>query len=177
MGEIESIFKDRIMTAMSRQRTCGILAAAVSCGMAVAAGWAFPAISATTERIVTDRHSGFAISGFDPVAYFTEAVPRQGRREHEYAHESVTWRFRNEGNLAAFAANPKVYMPQLGGYDAVSAARGVAAPGHPALFLIHERRLYLFYSPESRDEFAADPDGMSARALDRWPDILKTLTP
>ena len=36
--------------------------------------------AATTERIVTDRHTGLAISGFDPVAYFTDAVPRKGRR-------------------------------------------------------------------------------------------------
>ncbi len=36
--------------------------------------------AATTERIVADRHTGLAISGFDPVAYFTDAVPRMGRR-------------------------------------------------------------------------------------------------
>ena len=29
----------------------------------------------------------------------------------------VTWRFVNEGNRAAFNADPEVYMPQFGGYD------------------------------------------------------------
>ena len=29
------------------------------------------------------------------------------------------WRFRNEGNRAAFAADPEVYMPRFGGYDPV----------------------------------------------------------
>ena len=164
------------MTALSRQRTSRFIAAAILCGLAAGDG-VIPALSATTERVVVDRHSGLALSGFDPVAYFTDASPVQGRREYEYTLRAVTWRFRNEGNRAAFVANPDVYTPQLGGYDAVSAARGVAAPGHPALFLIHERRLYLFYTPETRDEFAADPQGVWTRALGRWPEVLKTLVP
>ena len=31
--------------------------------------------AATTERVVVDRHTGLAISGYDPVTYFTDAKP------------------------------------------------------------------------------------------------------
>jgi hypothetical protein len=34
-----------------------------------------PATAATTERLVVDRHTGVALYGFDPVAYFTDAEP------------------------------------------------------------------------------------------------------
>ncbi|NWG23883.1 MAG: hypothetical protein HXY30_05600 [Pseudorhodoplanes sp.] len=138
---------------------------------------AAPAFAATTERIVADRHSGIAIGGFDPVAYFVDAGPLQGRPDHEYALGGVTWRFRNEGNRAAFAANPEIYAPQFGGYDPAGIARGVAVPGHPELFLIKGRRLYLFYTEESRAAFAENPETVRLAAEEKWPDVLKTLAP
>ena len=73
--------------------------------------------AATTERIVLDRRTGLAIHGYDPVAYFTDAVALAGRAELELSYGGVVWRFRNAGNRAAFAERPDVYMPQFGGYD------------------------------------------------------------
>src|SRR4051812_17877887 len=73
-----------------------------------------------SEAIVVDRHSGLAISGFDPVAYFTEGRAEQGNPEYEAVVARATWRFRNEGSRAAFVAHPDVYMPQFGGYDPVA---------------------------------------------------------
>src|SRR5690349_10284155 len=130
---------DRIMAARSRQQRCGarVTVWAAVCGAIVAAALAVQVRAATTERVVTDRYTGIAINGFDPVAYFTDKAPRLGLSDHEMALSGVTWRFRNEGNMAAFAADPDVYAPQFGGYDPVGVARGVAAAGHPEVFLIH----------------------------------------
>jgi hypothetical protein len=136
-----------------------------------------PVRAATTERIVVDRHTGLAISGFDPVAYFTDAVPRMGVEDYELASSGVTWRFRNEGNMAAFAADPDVYSPQFGGYDPVGVARGVAAAGHPQLWLVHAKKLYLFQSAETRERFSADPDAVRALADEKWPDVERDLVP
>ena len=36
---------------------------------------------ATTERVVSDRFSGLALNGIDPVAYFTDAAPLYGRAD------------------------------------------------------------------------------------------------
>jgi hypothetical protein len=153
-------------------------AAFFGCFLALAA--MFPAQgvdAATTERIVVDRHTGLAISGFDPVAYFTDAVPRRGVAEYELPSAGVTWRFRNEGNMAAFEADPEIYSPQFGGYDPVGVARGVAAAGHPQLWLIHAKRLYLFQSAETRERFSTDPDAVRALAVERWPDVERDLVP
>jgi hypothetical protein len=119
------------MTATRRQRKLRIcrpraglaLAAVVAAGL----GLAGPIGAATTERVVIDRFSGLAISGFDPVAYFTDAKPLQGKGEFEQVVAGAVWRFLNAGNSAAFKADPHVYMPRFGGYDPVGVARGVAS--------------------------------------------------
>ena len=54
-----------------------------------------------SSRVVVDWHTGLAIHGFDPVAYFTDAKAVSGRPELERTVDGLTWRFRNEGNHAA----------------------------------------------------------------------------
>jgi hypothetical protein len=171
------------MTAPRRQQRLDLSARASRAvrtaffGGLVALAAAFAAQAATTERIVTDRNTGLAIAGFDPVAYFTDAVPRQGIADYELGASGVTWRFRNEGNRAAFAADPDIYAPQFGGYDPLGVARGVATPGHPQLWLVHEKRLYLFQSAETRARFVADPEAVRAVAEEKWPDVERDLVP
>src|SRR5262249_4702505 len=146
--------------------------------LGVAAGFGRgPATAATTERLVVDRHTGLALYGFDPVAYFTDAEPLVGRPEFELSFAGAVWRFRNEGNRAAFRDHPAVYMPAFGGYDVLAVGRGAAVPANPRYWRVTDRRLYLFESPAARDAFAADPGTALAIAHARWPEVLKTLVP
>jgi len=136
-----------------------------------------PAGAATTERLVADRHTGLALYGYDPVAYFTDAEALMGRPEFELSFAGAVWRFRNEGNRAAFQDRPDVYMPAFGGYDVLAVGRGAAVPARPQYWLVIDQRLYLFESPSARDAFAADPGKALAAAQARWPELLKTLVP
>ena len=156
-----------------RARAGLVLAVAV----AAALGLARPMDAATSEQVVVDRHSGLAISGFDPVAYFTDAQALPGKGEFEQVLAGVAWRFRSEGNSAAFKADPDVYMPRFGGYDPVDIARGVAVPGNPRLWVISGERLYLFYSTETKEEFAADRDRVITAADRTWPSVSHALVP
>jgi hypothetical protein len=142
---------------------------------AAAAGIALAAQAATTERLVTDRFTGLAIGGFDPVAYFTDSGALAGREDFEAARGGAVWRFRNEGNRAVFLAHPEVYSPQFGGYDPVDVGRGVALAGNPKFWLIFGQRLFLFGRPESRDAFAAEPLRFARAARQRWPGLRETL--
>ena len=127
---------------------------------------------------MADHHTGLAIGGFDPVAYFVDAKPMLGRAELELRFAGAIWRFRNEGNRAAFAADPEVYMPRFGGYDPVAVARGASAPGHPELWLIDRQRLYLFYSAgRPRRPSSDDRERAIDAAERRWPEVLRTLVP
>lgn len=135
----------------------------------------FAASASTTERIVVGRYSGLAIGGFDPVAYFTDAMPVLGVADFEVREGGAVWRFRNEGNRASFIAHPEIYGPQFGGYDPVDVGRGVTYPGNPRFWVVTGQRLYLFGREESRDAFAAAPERFLKEAAARWPALERDL--
>ena len=166
------------MTAPRQERKGWRLRGAVIALLTVAAAQGsagFSAHAGTTERVVADRHTGLAIEGFDPVAYFTDAHPVAGQTGFEAAESGAVWRFSNEGNRVAFLAYPDIYGPQFGGYDPVDIARGVTFAGNPRLWAICGQRLYLFGHQESRDAFTAAPDRFLDEASQRWPNLQETL--
>jgi hypothetical protein len=167
------------MSAPRRQRK---LCSTLSRRGFLAAAAIFPAAlpaarAATTEQIVTDRHNGVAINGFDPVAYFLDGTATLGKDAFEHTFAGVVWRFQNEGNRSVFTADPETYIPRFGGYDPVGVARGVAVPGDPRLWLTSDERLYLFYSPQARDAFVGDARRVLTTADRKWPSVQLTLSP
>jgi YHS domain-containing protein len=131
----------------------------------------------TTERIVTDWHTGLAIGGYDPVAFYTDRHPILGAAEMELAYGGAVWRFANIGNRGAFAAHPEVYMPKFGGYDPIGVAHGVAVPGNPEIWTIVGESLFLFHDQSRLQTFSADPERFTGAAERKWPDVLQTLSP
>jgi hypothetical protein len=127
-----------------------------------------------TERIVMDRYSGFAIAGYDPVAYFAAGTPVAGLPQFEAIWKGAAWRFANEGNRAVFMASPETYAPNFGGYDGEAMARGVATAGNPKIFAITGNRLFLFRDTASRSAFLASGE-LPAKAQSAWPLVEKTL--
>jgi hypothetical protein len=127
-----------------------------------------------TERVVTDRFTGLAIRGYDPVAYFTDSAPVLGDEGFEASENGAIWRFRNDRDRAIFKANPEIYGPQFGGYDPVDLARGKIVAGRPLIWLVLGQRLYLFSRPENRDRFVADPTRL-AEAMKNWPGLSDTM--
>jgi YHS domain-containing protein len=132
---------------------------------------------AITERVVADWHSGLAIGGYDPVAFFTDGKPVEGSAAFELRYGGVIWRFCNSGNRAAFVADPEIYVPQFGGYDPIGVIRGTGVAGKPNVWLIIGQRLYLFYDQARLDRFAAEPDRLQDEAERAWPEVLRTLSP
>jgi YHS domain-containing protein len=172
------------MTAARRKRKqirgwysayCAGVTVVLAAGLAVIAPQS-RAIAAT-ERIVVDWHTGLAINGYDPVAFFTDGKPLPGSPEFELRYGGAVWRFCNPGNRDAFIERPDVYMPRYGGYDPLGIARGVAVAGNPNIWLIAGERLFLFYDRMRLEKFAADPDRAVGVADRKWPDLKRTLTP
>ena len=146
-------------------------------GLALGGGIFAPSTcqAAPDERTVVNVNTGLAISGFDPVAYFTEGGPKLGRPDVELSQGGTVWRFRNEGNRAAFAGHPDVYTPRFGGYDPVAIARGTSVPGHPLVWAVVGERLYLFYSEPARAAFVADPGRVIQAAERKWPGVARAI--
>jgi hypothetical protein len=149
-------------------------------GFAVAlALWAAtaPALASLTQRVVVDWHSGLAIDGYDPVAFFTNGKSELGSGNFEFRYAGAVWRFTNSGNRAAFTERPDVYMPKYGGYDPVGVARGIAVPGNPQLWAIVNEQLFLFYDGGQREKFLSNPARYLATSERRWSDVMDTLDP
>jgi hypothetical protein len=123
------------------RKLCEAAVVALALSAVLAGALAPPSRAATTELVISDRLTGVALYGFDPVAYFIDQKAREGSSAFELTHAGLVWRFRNEGNRAAFAERPGDYMPRFGGYDPLGVARGVAASGYPSLFVVHDNRL------------------------------------
>ena len=132
-------------------------------------------VRTAAAAVTVNPATGLAISGFDPVAYFIETKAELGRPEYELTADGVIWRFRNEGNRAAFEADPEVYRPAFGGYDPVAIGRERAVPGHPLIWRMVDGRLYLFYSEQNRAAFLADPARVLAAAERKWPAVEQSI--
>ena len=132
--------------------------------------------AATDNQLAVNSNTGLAISGFDPVAYFTEGKAIFGQAEIELNLDGVVWRFSNEGNRGAFAGHPEVYAPRYGGYDPVAIGQGRSVPGHPLFWVVVGERLYFFYSEKSRAAFLADTGRIIDTAERKWPEVARTLS-
>jgi hypothetical protein len=131
--------------------------------------------AAAEPPLVVNMTTGLALSGFDPVAYFTDARPELGRPDFELNAQGAVWRFRNPGNRAAFVAAPAAYTPAFGGYDPVAIGRDRSVPGHPLYWAMADERVYLFYSAENRDAFLAEPGRILMLATRKWPALEKSI--
>jgi enamine deaminase RidA (YjgF/YER057c/UK114 family) len=99
-----------------------------------------------------------AISGYDPVAYFTEGKPVPGRSEFEYTWHNARWRFASLAHRDTFAGNPDRYAPQYDGYCAMGVKGvSVAAPHKdtvdPEAWAIVDGKLYLTHTSGSLERW------------------------
>lgn len=129
----------------------------------------FLAPPALAGKVYTEL--GEAIDGYDPVAYFTESKPVEGKDNITYDWNGSTWHFTSTDNRDAFAANPEKYAPQYGGYCAWAVSRGYTAPTVPEAWKIVDGRLYLNYSKSVQSRWEADVPGNIAKGDKNWPDL------
>jgi enamine deaminase RidA (YjgF/YER057c/UK114 family) len=91
-----------------------------------------------------------SISGYDPVAYFTDEKPVQGKPEFEYSWHRLRWRFVSSEHRDLFTRDPKHYAPQYDGYCAMGVSDGEAAHKDtvdPEAWAIVDGKLYLAHNP------------------------------
>lgn len=134
---------------------------------------AFLAFPALAEEPPIYEVSNLAIQGYDPVAYFTEGAPVEGKESIQLMWMGATWRFSSAANREAFERNPQKYAPQYGGYCAYAASQGYAAASDPETFTLYEGKLYLNHSRPVRSVWARDRAQNVAKADATWPQPLK----
>jgi enamine deaminase RidA (YjgF/YER057c/UK114 family) len=106
----------------------------------------FTALFASTSQADEPRLS---ISGYDPVAYFTDGKPVPGKAEFEYVWHKSRWRFASGEHRDLFIKDPDRYAPQYDGYCALGASIEAAAHKDtvdPQAWAIVDGKLYLVHS-------------------------------
>lgn len=147
-----------------------VLLFAVLLFQAVTALTAAPA--AAKDPVYTGTFSSLAVSGYDPVAYFVEGRPLEGRKAFEFEWNGATWRFADANNLAAFAADPEKFAPRYGGYCAWAVSQGTTLSADPEVWRIVDGKLYLNYNESVQQTWAQDIPGHIAKADKNWPGVL-----
>lgn len=115
---------------------------------------------------------GVAIEGYDPVAYFTEGRPVEGKSEFTVEWKGAKWRFSSAESKALFEKDPEKFAPQYGGYCAWAVAQGKTAGIDPQAWKIVEGKLYLNYNKEIQAKWEKDIPGNIEKADKNWPKVL-----
>jgi len=100
------------------------------------------AVVATPALAQDYAHSTPGISGYDPVAYFTEGKPVKGNGYNVVDFRGVTYAFASEENKEMFEANPEKYVPAYGGWCAYGVAVGKKFVADPEVWKIVKGKLY-----------------------------------
>lgn len=114
-----------------------------------------------------------AVSGYDPVAFFTDAKPVNGSPFISAEHQGATYFFATEEHKKLFTENPDKYVPQCGGFCAFGVGLGKLFPVDISTWQVREGKLYLNLNSDILKKFNADFEGNVAKANKNWPDLVK----
>jgi len=114
---------------------------------------------------------GYAIRGYDAVAYFIDNKPVKGSEQFSLSWKGGTWLFSSNKNRESFKMNPGKYAPQYGGYCAYGLSRGYKASTEADAFTIVDGKLYLNYNVDVRSEWNKDQKQYIGKADKNWPEV------
>jgi YHS domain-containing protein len=113
-------------------------------------------------------HSTPGISGYDPVAYFTDGKPVRGSGFHVTVVDGVTYAFTTAEHRKLFEANPQKYLPAYGGYCAYGLAIGKKFVTDPEVWRIVEGKLYLNLDKGIQQKWEKDIPGYIKKGDANW---------
>lgn len=136
----------------------------------------FGAVVSTSALAQDVTHSTPGISGYDPVAYFTDGKAMKGTGYHVAVFEGVTYLFANKEHKQLFEANPQKYVPAYGGYCAYGVYERKKFFVDPEAWTIVQGKLYLNLDKDVRRIWQKDIPGYIAKADAIWP-VIKDKAP
>lgn len=113
-------------------------------------------------------HSTPGLSGYDPVAYFSDGKPVRGSGYHVTVVEGVTYAFATAEHQKMFEANPQKYLPAYGGYCAYGLGVGKKFVADPEVWKIVEGKLYLNLDKGIQQKWEKDIPGFIKKGDANW---------
>jgi YHS domain-containing protein len=166
-----TIFKFSRILDVSRAARTAVL------GSVLGAGLLFGGTAVITAQPVEaaqeiNVNNGYAVHGYDPVAYFTEGKPVEGDAAFTATHEGAAYKFTSAEHRDMFVADPAKYAPQYGGFCAFGVAMaGRKFDGDPELWKIEDGKLYLNINKKAQSRFLENVPGYVRTADHNWPII------
>jgi YHS domain-containing protein len=109
-----------------------------------------------------------ALSGYDPVAYFTKKRPTKGLAQFWSTFDDAVYFFESSEHRALFMSAPDKYAPQYAGFCAGGVAFGVKIRADPEAWVVSDDKLFVFADRQDVADFAADPAKFVAKADAGW---------
>lgn len=133
-------------------------------------GAAYALVPGSTAAVNVDK-DGVALRGYDPVAYFDSGLPTPGDAKISETYEGARYFFASEEHRKAFAADPKKYVPEFGGFCAVGTSFGEKVDADPHTGKVVNGHLYVNFNAKVAGLFAKDTSGTIQRAEEKWPEV------
>jgi enamine deaminase RidA (YjgF/YER057c/UK114 family) len=120
-----------------------------------------------------------SISGYDPVAYFTDGKPVPGVSEFEYVWHDARWRFASAAHRDLFVKDPEHYAPQYDGYCAMGVTwqQPHKDTVDPNAWAIVDGKLYLTHTTRSLAAWQQKADENIKRADQNWSTVERQAEP
>lgn len=137
---------------------------------------AVAAMSAATVAFAADVDmnadaNDVAISGYDPVAYFSDSEATKGSADYTASYKNAIYHFSSAENRDLFRADPSAYAPQYGGFCAFGVTMEKKFDVDPEAWRIVDNKLYLNLNKDVQKRWLTDVPGFIANANDIWPEI------
>lgn len=138
-------------------------------GLSLALG--SPAIAADEHNVSAGLNaagSPLALHGYDPVAFFTDAAPKEGSAEFTAVHDGAAYYFASQKNLDTFQGDPARYAPAFGGFCAYGVSVGKKFDGDPRFWTVAGDKLYVNLNAAISEKFQKDVSGAISKAETSW---------
>lgn len=112
-----------------------------------------------------------ALSGYDPVSYFTDSRPEKGMPDFAADFDDATYWFRSADHRAMFVADPDRYAPQYNGFCTIGVSRGSKFEPDPKAWTISDGKLYVFTGPAGVPIFQEARASIVDQANANWPAV------
>ena len=119
----------------------------IALALLFAVGAAVTAASGAQVVQEVNINGGYAVHGYDVLAYFTVGEPTKGDDRFTADYQGARYRFASAENRDSFKADPAKYAPQYGGFCAFGTSVGRKFDGDPHAWRIVDGKLYLGRTP------------------------------
>lgn len=125
----------------------------------------------SADRDMNADSNDIGIHGYDPVAYFSKAMPVQGNAQYTATYKNTIYQFSSAENRDAFRANAMQYAPQFGGHCAMGVALNKKLDVDPTAWKVVDGKLYLNLNKDVQSKWLQDVTGNLKTAYKVWPKI------